>query len=142
MKLLRHSMRSWRLWIWLVLLLSTAVLAAPAAHAKDAVDRTFRECPQCPEMVAIPAGRFVMGSPAGERGRFDDEGPQRPRRVAEVGRQPWVIQDYLPTWVATSNIAAGNVQLTFFMFLVLFTLLLCAEVKIMLNQITIGPEEV
>ncbi len=62
--------------------------------------------------------------------------------VAEVGRQPWVIQDYLPTWVATSNIAAGNVQATFFMFLVLFTLLLFAEVKIMLKQITIGPEEV
>ncbi len=61
--------------------------------------------------------------------------------VAEVGRQPWVIQNYLPTWVGTSNIAAGNVQTTFFMFLVLFTLLLFAEVKIMLKQITIGPEE-
>jgi cytochrome d ubiquinol oxidase subunit I len=61
--------------------------------------------------------------------------------VAEVGRQPWVIQNYLPTWIGTSNIAAGNVQTTFFMFLVLFTLLLFAEVKIMLKQITIGPEE-
>jgi formylglycine-generating enzyme required for sulfatase activity len=27
-------------------------------------------------MVAIPAGHFVMGSPAHEQGRFDDEGPQ------------------------------------------------------------------
>jgi len=62
--------------------------------------------------------------------------------VAEVGRQPWVIQDYLPTWIGTSNIAAGNVQATFFMFLGIFTLLLLAEVKIMLKQIKIGPEEV
>jgi len=61
--------------------------------------------------------------------------------VAEVGRQPWVIQNYLPTWTGTSNIAAGNVQITFFMFLILFTLLLLAEVKIMLKQIKIGPEE-
>jgi cytochrome bd ubiquinol oxidase subunit I len=62
--------------------------------------------------------------------------------VAEVGRQPWVIQNYLPVHVGTSNIGAGNVQATFFMFLVLFTLLLLAEVKIMLKQIKIGPEEV
>jgi cytochrome bd ubiquinol oxidase subunit I len=62
--------------------------------------------------------------------------------VAEVGRQPWVIQNYLPVHVGTSNISAGNVQATFFMFLGLFTLLLLAEVKIMLKQIKIGPEEV
>jgi cytochrome d ubiquinol oxidase subunit I len=62
--------------------------------------------------------------------------------VAEVGRQPWVIQNFLPTHVGTSNISAGNVQTTFFMFLGLFTLLLLAEVKIMLKQIKIGPEEV
>ena len=37
---------------------------------------TFRDCPGCPEMVAIPAGRFTMGSPASEHGRFDAEGPQ------------------------------------------------------------------
>src|SRR5581483_11695539 len=36
----------------------------------------FRECPACPQMVAVPAGRFLMGSPAHEAGRFDSEGPQ------------------------------------------------------------------
>jgi hypothetical protein len=27
---------------------------------------TFRDCPNCPEMVVVPAGSFLMGSPAGE----------------------------------------------------------------------------
>jgi len=61
--------------------------------------------------------------------------------VAEVGRQPWAIQDLLPVTVARSNLTAGTVQTTFFMFLILFTVLLIAEVSIMLKQISIGPEE-
>lgn len=60
--------------------------------------------------------------------------------VAEVGRQPWAIQGLMPVKVATTNLAVGNVQATFFMFLGLFTLLLIAEIKIMLKQISIGPE--
>lgn len=61
--------------------------------------------------------------------------------VAEVGRQPWAIQDLLPVTVARSNLTAGTVQTTFFMFLILFTVLLIAEISIMLKQISIGPEE-
>jgi len=60
--------------------------------------------------------------------------------VAEVGRQPWAIQGLMPVKVATTNIAVGHVQATFFMFLGVFTLLLIAEIKIMLKQISIGPE--
>lgn len=60
--------------------------------------------------------------------------------VAEVGRQPWAIQDMLPVSVATTKIAAGHVATTFFIFLFLFTMLLFAEIKIMLKQIKIGPE--
>ena len=60
--------------------------------------------------------------------------------VAEVGRQPWAINGLLPVQVATTNLATRNVQITFFMFLGLFTLLLMAEIKIMLKQISIGPE--
>jgi cytochrome d ubiquinol oxidase subunit I len=62
--------------------------------------------------------------------------------VAEVGRQPWAIQDMLPVGVATSNLAAGNVMTTFWIFAGLFTLLLLAEIKIMFNQIKKGPEGV
>ena len=61
--------------------------------------------------------------------------------VAEVGRQPWAIQDLLPVGMATSNIASTSVLITFWLFAILFTTLLIAEVKIMLKQIKIGPEE-
>jgi cytochrome d ubiquinol oxidase subunit I len=61
--------------------------------------------------------------------------------VAEVGRQPWAIQNLLPVTVARSNLTAATVQTTFFMFLALFTLLLIAEIRIMLKQIHFGPEE-
>lgn len=61
--------------------------------------------------------------------------------VAEVGRQPWTIQGLLPVTVARSNLTTGTVQTTFFMFLALFTTLLIAEIRIMLKQIQIGPEE-
>lgn len=34
------------------------------------------DAPELPEMMLIPAGSFLMGSPPGERGRKADEGPQ------------------------------------------------------------------
>lgn len=60
--------------------------------------------------------------------------------VAEVGRQPWVIQDIMPTVAAISRIDASAVKVTFVIFAVLFTLLLIAEVGIMLKQIKIGAK--
>ena len=60
--------------------------------------------------------------------------------VAEVGRQPWVIQDLMPTVVATSRLQTTSVIITFCLFVVLFTSLLIAEIKIMLTQIKMGPE--
>jgi cytochrome d ubiquinol oxidase subunit I len=60
--------------------------------------------------------------------------------VAEVGRQPWVIQDILPSVAAVSKLSTGSVQTTFFIFLILFTVLLIAELKIMINAIKQGPE--
>ena len=38
---------------------------------------SFKECDACPEMVVVPAGSFTMGSPASEKERSSDEGPQR-----------------------------------------------------------------
>ena len=60
--------------------------------------------------------------------------------VAEFGRQPWTIQDMLPTWVAVSDVEGFSVALTFFLFLFLFTLMLAVEISILLKQIKKGPE--
>ncbi len=60
--------------------------------------------------------------------------------TAEVGRQPWAIQGLLPVNVATTNLSTSSVQITFAMFAVVFTMLLVAEVVIMLKQISLGPE--
>ena len=61
--------------------------------------------------------------------------------VAEVGRQPWAIQDLLPVNAAVSDLQAGAVQTTFFIFLFLFTVLLIAEIGIMLKAIRKGVDE-
>jgi len=82
----------------------------------------------------LPLGvlSFFLGHVAGQMGWA----------VAEVGRQPWAIQGLMPVKVATTNLAVGHVQATFFIFLGIFTLLLIAEIKIMMKQISIGPEGV
>ncbi len=61
--------------------------------------------------------------------------------VAEVGRQPWVIQDMMTTGTAVSNIGTTSVQITFWLFAFTFVGLAIAEVKIMLTQIKKGPKE-
>lgn len=60
--------------------------------------------------------------------------------VAEVGRQPWAIQDLMPVGVAVTNISSTNVMITFWLFAILFTALLIAEIKIMTKQISLGFE--
>jgi len=51
----------------------------------------FQDAPFAPELVVVPSGRFIMGSPEDEEGRDDDEGPRHevtmPERLA-VGRYP------------------------------------------------------
>ncbi|MBN2485487.1 MAG: cytochrome ubiquinol oxidase subunit I [Bacteroidales bacterium] len=59
--------------------------------------------------------------------------------VAEVGRQPWVIQDLMPTISAVTKIGSSAVKTTFILFALTFTALLIAELKIMFAQIKKGP---
>ena len=61
--------------------------------------------------------------------------------VAEVGRQPWVIEGLLPTKAAVSSVSVGAVQTTFFLFVAIFTLFLVIEIRIMLKAIQQGPEK-
>ena len=35
----------------------------------------IRDCDECPELVVVPAGSFMMGSPSSEAGRDADQGP-------------------------------------------------------------------
>lgn len=60
--------------------------------------------------------------------------------VAEFGRQPWTIQDMLPTCAAISDLHPGAVMTTFFIFLVLFSTLLTVEISIMCKAIKRGPD--
>ena len=64
----------------------------------------FRDCPACPEMVVVPAGRFVMGSPAQESGRFDSEGPQHAVsiRAFALGKYPVTQQEFI-AFLATTG---------------------------------------
>ena len=59
-------------------------LLLDAEEAKASADRraglepgtVFRDCDECPELVVVPPGSFMMGSPASEAGRSDTEGPR------------------------------------------------------------------
>jgi cytochrome d ubiquinol oxidase subunit I len=60
--------------------------------------------------------------------------------LAEMGRQPWIIQDLMPVSAAVSRISPGSVITTFILFAFLFMILLIAEVSIMIRQIKLGPK--
>jgi sulfatase modifying factor 1 len=68
----------------------TAVVLWLATASAIAQPQSFRDCADCPEMVAIPAGRFMMGAMPGEE---DGEGldeyfryRSEPRHAVEVRR--------------------------------------------------------
>jgi formylglycine-generating enzyme required for sulfatase activity len=70
----------------------------------------FKECDGCPDMVVVPPGRYLMGSPAGERGRNENEGPLQqidiPSLLA-VGRYA-ITRDQFMKFVAATNYSYGR----------------------------------
>ena len=60
--------------------------------------------------------------------------------VAEVGRQPWVIDGLLPVKAAVSSVSVAAVQTTFWLFVAIFTLFLVIELRIMFKAINEGPK--
>ena len=68
-----------------------------------------------PEMVVVPAGRFLMGSPSYEAGRNDDEGPVHRVTIGEafaVGVYEVTRGEY-ERFVETTGYAAGNICYTY-----------------------------
>ena len=55
---------------------SGAAKPKPAVGLRFAPGDTFKDCAECPELVVIPPGSFMMGSPPNENERDGDEGPQ------------------------------------------------------------------
>ena len=50
-------------------------LAAEFVPARSPGD-VFRDCKNCPQMVVVPAGDYMMGSPSSEESRDDEESPR------------------------------------------------------------------
>jgi hypothetical protein len=64
---------------------------SPDAERALKPGQAFRECAKdCPEMVVVPAGEFMMGSPPTEKGRMPDEGPQHRVTIA----RPFAVSKY------------------------------------------------
>ena len=60
--------------------------------------------------------------------------------VAEHGRQPWVIDGVLPTYLGTSSLTASDLWISLGGFILLYTGLAIVEVFLMVKYIKLGPE--
>lgn len=60
--------------------------------------------------------------------------------VAEVGRQPWVIEGMLPTFLGTSSHSTSALYTSVAGFVFLYTLLAVVELYLMVKYIRLGPE--
>ena len=66
----------------------------PAEEESRPPGSRFRDCAVCPEMVVVPAGSYLMGSPRSEAERHRDEGPRHRVRIA----QPFAVGVYEVTF--------------------------------------------
>jgi hypothetical protein len=73
-------------------------------EAQPRPDRTFRDCPECPELVLVPAGSFMMGSPVSEAGRDVSEGPQRKVTIVK----PFAVGKFEVTFAQWDACVAGG----------------------------------
>lgn len=61
--------------------------------------------------------------------------------IAEYGRQPWVIEGILPTFLGVSPVSAGNVLASLIGFIILYTSLLVVDLYLMTKYIKLGPNK-
>ena len=70
---------------------------AEVARKRPPPGATFRDCPTCPELVVVPAGTFLMGSPSYEAGRDENEGPVHRVTIGKpfaVGKYEVTVGEY------------------------------------------------
>ena len=60
--------------------------------------------------------------------------------VAEFGRQPWIIDGVLPTFLATSELGVHDLAITIVGFTLVYAILAVIEVRLMLAAIKKGPD--
>jgi len=60
--------------------------------------------------------------------------------VAEVGRQPWIIESVLPTAAAVSNLGAATLLITILGFAAIYSTLFIIEMGLMFRAIRKGPD--
>jgi formylglycine-generating enzyme required for sulfatase activity/DNA-binding winged helix-turn-helix (wHTH) protein len=83
------------------------LLSAPEPAAAR---QEFKDCDACPEMIALPAGAFMMGSPEHELRLAQRDGPQRRVTIAKpfaIGRFEITV-DQFATFVAETEAAIGS----------------------------------
>lgn len=62
--------------------------------------------------------------------------------VAEYGRQPWVIEGILPTFLGVSSVSHAQVLSSLIGFVILYSTLLVVDLYLMIKYAKMGPEKV
>ncbi len=62
--------------------------------------------------------------------------------VAEYGRQPWVVQGILPTFMGTSSVTSGQVITSISGFVLFYSVLAIVEIFLMVKYVRLGPDGV
>ncbi len=80
-------------------------LTTSSSAQKNTPVKSFRDCPDCPEMLVIPAGQFIMGTPAIENAGDSTEQPQHPVKIQRfaVGKFPVTRAEWSAFVLATNR---------------------------------------
>jgi cytochrome d ubiquinol oxidase subunit I len=60
--------------------------------------------------------------------------------VAEYGRQPWIIDGVMPTFMGVSNVPASNVAASLLAFVLFYTALAVVDVALLVKYVRKGPD--
>jgi formylglycine-generating enzyme required for sulfatase activity len=82
-----------RQWPGCLALVASVAWAAPA-ESPEFIGPGNKDCADCPEMVVVPAGKFMMGSPSSEPGHDENEAPLH----AVTFAKPFAIGKYEVTF--------------------------------------------